>query len=825
MKNKLFIAWYYSRGLESFMEIWKDFLAFAWSYFSVAEMMRTLVSPWKRDVSIKDWLGLDILKSLKRIIDNLVSRVVGLFVRTGVIAAGLVVWTFVFIFGGILLFCYIALPLVFIFSIVAIITAESAMSLLGMAFIAIVVGVLVGSFFAYRNQTREPYEEMSMDKISKEPWFERVCLRLGKTKETIHEKVFDNFGEFKLLLEAQGLTSEDFDHLLKWEIAVERKRENQKKFWRKEHLRKIKPIGRGWKYAYTNTLDRFSMDLTRWDPTEYRDADLIGRKNEFEVLKLVLKRPEQNNVLLIGNPGIGRKSLVHYLARLIRNRESDSFFNDQRIVHLDLGSAIAHASKNGDNMEHFLHRLFQEAIYAGNIILYIEGIENFLGKERSAFRPDISSILEEYLSIATFQIIATSTLKEFHRIIERHEDLAKYFESIELTELTEAESIEVLLKKHERLEENFPVFTYSSLKEIVKDSGRYFGAAPLPERALDLAEEVVVFWEQSGHGMVTTETVNDFVALKTGVHFGKVDKDEREKLLNLETVLHQRVIGQDEAIDQVAQAVRKMRSGIGNPQKPAGSFLFLGPTGVGKTETAKALAEAYFGDEEKMIRFDMSEYQSPYSLDRLIGSEQSGEPGQLTSKVKDKPFALLLLDEIEKAYSRVLDVFLQILDEGFVTDALGERINFRNMIIIATSNAGSFLIKKMIEEGKSDAEIKEALINFITENNIFRLEFLNRFDNIIFFKTLVDQELKSVVHLVLDRFAKKLKEEKNIEVTFGSGVVEKIIEIGYNPIFGARSINRFVADRIEDVVARKIIAGELINGAQTEITVADITAK
>lgn len=822
MKNKLFIAWYYSHGLVSFLKVWKDFLVFAWNYFSVAEMARTLVSPWKRDVSVRDWVGFSLSKSSQRIMGNFVSRTVGLFVRTGVIIIGLIAWLAVLFFGGIMLFCYLALPLVFILSIFFLITAKIAVSVLSAVFIAAASFLLVASYFSYRNQRKEPYEEMALDKISKEKWFERVCLRLGKTKEFIHEKIFENFAEFRLLLEADGLTEEDFNRLLAWEISVERKRKNKKKFWRKENLGKIKPIGRGWKYAYTNTLDRFSIDLTSWDPTEYRDAEIIGRKNEFEVLKLVLRRPEQNNVILVGNPGIGRKSIVHHLVRLIRKRKLDGFFNDRRIIQLDISLAIAHASKNGDNMEHFLHRLFQEAVYAGNIILYIEGIENFLGNEKSQYRPDISSIIEEYLDVPAFQIIATSTLKEFHRLIERHENLIKYFESIELTELTEEESIEVLFKKYEQLEEKFPVFTYSALKEIIKDSGKYFGAAPLPERALDLAEEVLLYWEQNNQRMITAETVNDFVSLKTGAHFGKIGKEEREKLLNLETVLHQRVISQDEAVDQIAQAVRKMRSGIGNPQKPAGSFLFLGPTGVGKTETAKALAEAHFGDENKMIRLDMSEYQSPYSLERLIGSEKNGEPGQLTSKVKDNPFALLLLDEIEKAYPRVLDVFLQILDEGFVTDASGERINFRNMIIIATSNAGSFLIKKMTEEGKSEKEIKEALVNFITENNIFRLEFLNRFDNIIFFRTLAGRELATVAQLVLSRFSKKLKKEKNIKVTFAPGVVEKIIEIGYNPVFGARSINRFVDDRIEDAVVRKIIGGELKNGAQTEITVADI---
>jgi len=377
--------------------------------------------------------------------------------------------------------------------------------------------------------------------------------------------------------------------------------------------------------------------------------------------------------------------------------------------------------------------------------------------------------------------------------------------------------------KYEKMEEKFPIFTFQALKSIVKNSGRYFGNAPLPERAIDLAEEVLLFWEKSAYPIILPKTVDDFLSLKTEVSFGEVKKDEREKLLNLENILHQRIVGQEEAIDQVAQAVRKIRSEIGNPKKPAGSFLFLGPTGVGKTETAKALAESYFGSEEKMIRLDMSEFQGGYAVSHLIGSENDDRSGYLTSRAKDNPFSLLLLDEIEKAYSQVLDLFLQILDEGYVTDATGEKINFRNMIIIATSNAGSILIRKMMEEGKNEEEIKEALIDYIIKNNIFRVEFLNRFDGIIFFRPLKKNELISVVKLALGNFSKKLKKEKNLEIYFSKGVVEKIIELGYNQTFGARSVNRFIEDKVEDLIAMKIISGELKNGGRTEISEKDIT--
>ena len=820
MKKKLFITWHYSKGMESFLEIWKDYLVFFWNYFSVFDLFQTLFYPWKKDIYFRDWRGLHPLRWLQQKLTNLLARFLGSVVRSAVIVSGILIELLVFLSGIILFFFYIFAPLAAILSGIMLFVKFSFLS----GAIFFVSAILLGiSFSAYRHSIKKSYEDMMMDEMWKEKWFERVCRRLGKERSEIDGKIFENFEELKIFMESLKLNIEDFKRILAWEIKVQNKKENKKRFWTKEKLGKIAPLGRDWKYAHTVNLDQFSTDLSGWDPTEYRDVEVIGHENEIEIMKLILKRPQQNNIMLIGNPGIGRKSLVHHLAKMIREQRIEKYLRNKRILQLDLGMAMSSVYKQGENVEHYLHRMFREAAYAGNIILYLENIENFLGKDKSMLHPDISPILEEYLGIPTFQIVATSTVKEYHNLIEHHENFVKYFEPLEMSEIGENYCILILLLKYEKMEEKFPIFTFQALKSIVKNSGRYFGNAPLPERAIDLAEEVLLFWEKSAYPIILPKTVDDFLSLKTEVSFGEVKKDEREKLLNLENILHQRIVGQEEAIDQVAQAVRKIRSGISNPKKPAGSFLFLGPTGVGKTETAKALAESYFGSEEKMIRLDMSEFQGGYAVSHLIGSENDDRSGYLTSRAKDNPFSLLLLDEIEKAYSQVLDLFLQILDEGYVTDATGEKINFRNMIIIATSNAGSILIKKMMEEGKNEEEIKEALIDYIIKNNIFRVEFLNHFDGIIFFRPLKRNELISVVKLALGNFSKKLKKEKNLEIYFSKGVVEKIIELGYNQTFGAQSVNRFIEDKVEDLIVRKIISGELKNGGRTEISEKDIT--
>jgi ATP-dependent Clp protease ATP-binding subunit ClpA len=538
-------------------------------------------------------------------------------------------------------------------------------------------------------------------------------------------------------------------------------------------------------------------------------------------MELVLERSTQANALLVSDPGVGKRTLIHSLARHIRENRSRTALYGCRILLLDLGRAIADAVSRGEDGESAVRALFFEATLAGNIILAIENFDQYFEKKND--RPSLGAVFSDMLQYPSFQIIGTMNTSAYQHFVTDHAELLKYFEPITIHEPSEEETYLALIAKFESLERRRVLFTFAAYRKVVDLSKRYEWQKAFPERAIDLAEEVILYWkEHSLNDYIFAEDVEKFVSMKTGMPVGEIGLDEREKLLELENILARRVFGQTEAVKQVAEAFRRHRSGLSEEKKPVGSFLFLGPTGVGKTETAKALAEVCFDDEERMIRLDMSEYQSEDAVARLIGSRETGETGRLVDLAREYPYSILLLDEIEKAYPRALDLFLQVLDEGFVTDGFGQKVNLRNMVIIATSNAGANLIREAILRGTSLTDLRKQVLDSVITAGIFRPEFLNRFGSIVFFKPLGDDHLKSVIGKRLQKFADRLKKEKGVVLTFDSGVTEKIIELGYEPEFGARSLNRFMEDRIEDVVIKKLLAEEVVSGGTIVIRPEDI---
>ncbi|MDD5396427.1 MAG: hypothetical protein PHW24_00005, partial [Candidatus Moranbacteria bacterium] len=430
------IHWYYNEAVHGTLEIWKNFLFFVWQHFSISQLLRTLFSPWRRDVSSKNWRGLHPLMSLQLFFANIISRILGAIVRVGVVAVGFVCLLFVLLAGMAVNVFWIAFPL----------AAAAAFFFLPqfgidalhiMAFVA--AWILMASFF-YFQDTKNPMLLFEFSELLKHPVFERICARIGIVRKRFPKEIFESLELFDEFLKSHNLTQKDYLRLTSWELQRWQKKNDQTKFWRWEYLKKIPAIGAQWHFGYTVNLDRYCQDLSRFDPTEYSKTELVGREDEYEVLKLVLERPDQNCVLIVGNAGIGKKTILHTLARNVRLRQELGALQDTRLLVLDLGRAISDAINKGEDVENFLRLLFYEAAGAGNVILVIEHFEYFLGKDSSTYHPDISAVLSEFLHIPTFQIVASSTPHEYHQLIEKQEHVAKYFEVIEVREPSEEEA-------------------------------------------------------------------------------------------------------------------------------------------------------------------------------------------------------------------------------------------------------------------------------------------------------------------------------------------------------------------------------------------------
>lgn len=816
-----FLVWYMGEGFRSLVGSPPVWLAFLWRVFWIRQHLATLLAPWHRDVSFRQERGLHPGLMLQRLADNMFARVMGALVRTATILAGLAAIAATFTFFGFATLAWYVLPLCLVAGVWLLVAGAP---MLGAVLTLVPLAVAAGAVTVYRARARvRDYRAMPFAALHEEPWFDRVYARCGLTRADVTPAMLTDFAAFTQALRPLDMTVEDFQVVLEREMRLQEERDAAGLWWLPERLARVRPIGQYWAYGYTVYLDRYSMDLSLHTMPGAAQAELAGRTESFDMMALTLARRTDNSVLLVGDAGVGRKTLVHHLAWRIRNGmfDHDPWMRDKRVLLVDLAEAVASARHEGGDLAFFLHSIFHEAAYAGNVVLVVDQFHRFVAATETS--TDITPVLADYLALPSFQMIALTSHAAFNRELDGRDDILRYFTAVDVDELPAEATVAVLLDKFAVEERGGVIFTYPALRDCVRLSGRYRVDAPLPERAIDLATELILYWRDGpAAGPVTPETVRAFLTTKTGMPMGAIDDDERERLLHLEDMLHERVIGQEEAIRQIAEAVRIMRSGIADQKKPMSSFLFLGPTGVGKTETAKALAAVYYGDENAMIRLDMSEFQGPDAYKLLLGDEETGALGRLTTAAREHPYALLLLDELEKAHPRALDIFLQVLDEGFVTDASGTQVSFRNMIIIATSNAGAVFLRDELAAGRAIADVKQPLIDRIVHDGVYRLEFLNRFSDVILFRPLTPDELAVVVRLMCDRIATRIRQEKNIDVTVADDVVPAIIAAGYDPLFGARSVARHIDDTVTDALARRIIAGDVAPGGAIVITAADL---
>ncbi|QZT34390.1 ATP-dependent protease ATP-binding subunit ClpC [Caldalkalibacillus thermarum TA2.A1] len=641
--------------------------------------------------------------------------------------------------------------------------------------------------------------------------------------------------------------------------------------------------------ASTPTLDSLARDLTAIAKNDELDP-VIGRDKEIERVIQVLSRRTKNNPVLIGEPGVGKTAIAEGLAQRIVNNEIPETLRGKRVMTLDMGTVVAGTKYRGE-FEDRLKKVMDEIRQAGNIILFIDELHTLIGAGGAEGAIDASNILKPALARGELQCIGATTLDEYRKYIEKDAALERRFQPIMVDPPSIEDTILILRGLRDRYEAHHRVkITDEAIEQAVKLSDRYITDCFLPDKAIDLIDEAASkvrlksytvppnlkeleqkleevrkekdaavqsqefekaaslrdteqklreelektkneWKEKQGQtdSEVTAEDIADIVSSWTGIPVKKLAQEESERLLNMEEILHERVIGQDEAVKAISKAIRRARAGLKDPKRPIGSFIFLGPTGVGKTELAKALAESLFGDENAVIRIDMSEYMEKHTTSRLIGSPPGyvgyEEGGQLTEKVRRKPYSVILLDEIEKAHPDVFNILLQVLEDGRLTDAKGRTVDFKNTVIIMTSNVGAELLRKGTTLG-FQAENREQNYQNMKEKvmgelkRMFRPEFLNRIDEVIVFHSLEEEHLMQIVDLMAKQLQKRLKEQ-DIEFTLTEEAKRHIVKEGYDPQYGARPLRRALQRMVEDRLSEELLQGNISKGDSVVIDVED----
>ena len=615
------------------------------------------------------------------------------------------------------------------------------------------------------------------------------------------------------LLKGLQIESADLGSLLSWQRKIRQEITSHEGLFNLNNFSHTGGIGKDWIYGYANMLKHYSVNLTESIKNYGLEVEVIGRKKEILEIEEALSRSLNANVIVVGDAGVGKHTTVLGFAQEIMKGETNHKIAHNDIYQLDTEALMA---ESGDISSNFA-AVLKEASYAGNAILLIENINNLFSSDKIG-TADLTQILLPYLENKSLHIIGTCETEPYNEFILPNNSLVQHFVRVSVNEPNAVEMIEIMEDSALAIESKTgSIITYEAIKSAVKGASKYMVNLTNPEKSISLLEGAASKAStERGSTIILVKDIENYLSEKYALPSAETNNEEKSKLLDLEKIMHQSVIGQDEAIKAIADAMRRARSQVSDSKKPMGSFLFLGPTGVGKTATAKALARAYFNSEESMIRFDMTEYQNSADIYRLIGTKE--EPGNLTTAVSEKPFSLILLDEIEKANPDILNIFLQILDEGMLTDGRGKKIIFNNTIIIATSNAGAELIRDSINQGQDYENVKKMLQDYLVEKGLFHPELLNRFTAVIAFSPLSLPEIKEVANIVIKRMQKTVSDNKGVTVEIASDAVDLLASLGFDPKMGARPMERVIQEKIENLLATKILKGELNKGDSITIT-------
>lgn len=581
------------------------------------------------------------------------------------------------------------------------------------------------------------------------------------------------------------------------------------RWWSKTFLIKSGGLGESIAYGRARTLDRYAKTIGGGEALlpgvvsaeEMQDVDNVER---------VLVRAEEPHCIVVSDDRNELLAVLSRMAERINERQTVSTLHHRHIMLMD-GNLLLADAHSIEEFQRLLGQVIGEAEMAGNIILVVEGFASLI-RYAAAHQGDLGDILGDSLTSGQLPIVALATKTDFHEHIDGARKLTQHFETVKIEPKKGKALLRSLQGQCLRIESTSTVlYSIQALKELEQSLEHYFLGELESDTARDILMSLPAEAIKAGRKIITRDDVSAIVGQKTGVPTGHIDVAEQEKLLHLEDILHKKIIGQDEAIVAIARAMRRARTSLESAARPLGSFLFLGSTGVGKTETAKALASVFFGDASHMLRLDMSEYAGGDGLQKLIGSSTTDSAGTLTSLLRDHQYGVLLLDEFEKAAPNVHNIFLQILDEGFFSDPSGTQINARNTIIIATSNAGGDLIWDMLQKGSTPAEHRDEIIDHLVSSGIFRPELINRFDDVILFHPLAAEHLKRVAEILLAQLSERVA-SKGFNLTIKPELVDFVVQHGSDPHFGARPMRRAIQDALEEAIARAMIAGTIKAG-------------
>lgn len=649
-----------------------------------------------------------------------------------------------------------------------------------------------------------------------------VAKELGETRidaNVILYFFFQHGGPFTELLNEKDLSLDDLKKIMNWE-AFHFNWQREEYTWKPQRLLKtFGTFGRSWVLGYTNELDRLTTDISQ-NIYDLGGNDVVIHQPELENALHIIGRSQQQNLLIMGKSGVGKSEFITNVTQRLRTNEIKHSLPLTRVLLLHTEQLLGGTNRP----DSVLLEAMSRADGPGRFLLVLEDISLILRSNDS----NLIAVFTKLLRSSQVSIVGIADILDYHTLIKANTAVDSQFEKIFINDANDEETMQVMMTHYFQLEERRHLhMTFKALKSILSLSRRYIGKGGFPGKAIAILNDAMMSARRRGDNFVTETDVREMVSLKAHIDVRELTETEKTRLMHLESALSKEVIGQEKALNSLVNSLKRARMQIHDRQKPLGTFLFLGPTGVGKTETAKVLAKHYFGSKDNMIRLDMNEYSTEESVHQITGGTSSGgqiKEGYLARRVQDQPFSLILLDEIEKAHPKVLNLFLQILDEGELSDALGMATDFKNTIIIATSNAGALFIRDFIKEHSTESkeEFQSSLIDTILKQGTFSPEFMNRFDEVILYYPLSRNDALKVAIIMIDAVIRDLLNNKGIYLKMDEGVVTKIAHKGYSQEFGAREMRRTVTDVLENYIANYLLHNDIKRGQEIYIREDDI---